>query len=85
MVRIDVKFKMIMRNIRRYFKKNFYLLINLGVISERDLEYLKNLFFSKNYVPSDGIKAFKTFNSQFKDYAFSFVPFCFAYVIFMRK
>ena len=84
-IRGDVKFKMIIRMIKRFYKKRMRMLREEVPMSNDDFNFLSDLFTSKNYQPRNGPTTYRSYNKQFKERIFAMASFCSAFMLFLGK
>lgn len=71
---------MIIRAVIKYFRKRITRLnVEIGMMIPYEERALLELFTKRNYTPNDGVKVFKSFNTEFRDWIFSLKAFCKAY------
>ena len=74
---------MIIRCMKRHFKKRFAQLVSRVHMSPEELVYYEELFCHKKYKPHTFTDSYKSFNTVFRDWLFQQRPFCEAFIIFI--
>eukprot|EP00347_Sterkiella_histriomuscorum_P007266 403349623 len=84
-VRGDVKFKMVIRCVIKFYKRKFDWIRKNIPMTKIQEELLEELFTHKNYQPRTEKEKFKSFNTVFREWLFSQLPFCKIFNIFYNQ